>query len=240
METEGEPICRRCRSLPVELPARRARSSSLMRRRRLSEPAPLLPHSWREEKEVELSPLRFKASPKQEEEEEFSEQGQSTPTGQGLQGAGIDVDLQAGMFQKMPMPELAMELLGLLTINLVLQPGVVFADWKKWLWAVLMAKILARLWGYLVSPMLLQTARRRHSAALLIEQTMTPGHYTHRRRLILWLRKTLAKEASHLLLWLASTMWVWMVALAVMQPEARQMFKAKFNWAPLAMMLHRF
>jgi hypothetical protein len=91
-------------------------------------------------------------SPKQDEAEEFLEQGQS-PTNQGqtpiplfpMQGAGIDVDLQAGMFRKMPMLELATELLGLLTINLVLAPGVVFAGLKKWLLAMLVAKALARL-----------------------------------------------------------------------------------------------
>jgi hypothetical protein len=143
------------------------------------------------------------------------------------------------MLKRLPMLELATELLGLLTINLVLPPGVVFTGLKKWLWAMLVAEMLARLWGYLVSPILLQTVHRRLIAARLIEQTMIPGRYTRRRRLTLWLRKTLNKEVSHLLLWLASTMWVWMAVLALMQPEARQMFKAKFNWAPLAMMLHK-
>jgi hypothetical protein len=67
----------------ANLPARRARSSSPLRSRWLSEPGPVLPHSSREEEDLELSPLRFKESPKQEEEEEFSVQDQSTPTNQG-------------------------------------------------------------------------------------------------------------------------------------------------------------
>jgi hypothetical protein len=153
METMETPICRRCRSLLAELPAHRARSSSPLRSRRLSEPAPLLPHNWRKEEHLELSPLRSRASLKQEEAKEFLVQGQSSPTYQDqtpiplfpLQGAGIDVDLQAGMFRKMPMLELATELLGLLSINLVLAPGVVFAGLKKWLLAMLVAKALARL-----------------------------------------------------------------------------------------------
>jgi hypothetical protein len=107
-----------------------------------------------------------------------------------------------------PILELATELLGLLTINLVLQPGIDFTSLKKWLWAALVAEILARLWAYLVSPILVRIAHRRLSAARQIEQTMILGHFTLRRRLRLWLRKTLAMEASHLLLWLASTMWV--------------------------------
>jgi hypothetical protein len=163
---------------------------------------------WTEEKEVELSPLLFKPRPNQETEKEYSEQGQATSPSQipTPVGAGLDVDLQVGMFWKMPVLELAMELLDLLTINLVLPPGAAFANPKRWLWEALVAEVLARLWGYLVSQVLVQIARHRHSAALMMGQDMTHGNYTHRRRLNLWLHKTLSMEASHLLLWLASTM----------------------------------
>jgi hypothetical protein len=107
-----------------------------------------LAHSWRKEEVLELSPVRLKPSPTREAEEESLEQGQASPTNQGqiptplfpLQGAGIDVDLQDGMLKRMPMLELATELLGLLTINLVLPPGVVFIGLKKWLWAMLVER----------------------------------------------------------------------------------------------------
>jgi hypothetical protein len=131
------------------------------------EPGSSMETGWTEEKEVELSPLLFKPRPNQETEKEYSEQGQATSPSQipTPVGAGLDVDLQVGMFWKMPVLELAMELLDLLTINLVLPPGAAFANPKKWLWAALMAEVLARLWGYWVSPVLVRIAHRRHSAA---------------------------------------------------------------------------
>jgi hypothetical protein len=36
-------------------------------------------------------------------------------------------------------------------------------------------------------------------------------------------------EVSRLLHWLASTMWIWMLVMAIMKKEVRQMFKANFN-----------
>lgn len=152
---------------------RKAKSCSPRCRRWLSEPAPSLMWGGLEEEEMELSLPLFQPSPNQEEEAASLEHGQATPPGQLptpiplflLQGAGLDVDLQDGILRRMPVLKLATELLGLLIINLVLPPGAAFANPKKWLWAALMAEVLARLWGYWVSPVLVRIAHRRHSAA---------------------------------------------------------------------------
>jgi hypothetical protein len=59
-----------------------------------------------------------------------------------MQGVGLDVDLRDGIFQRMLQLELATELLGLLTINPVLQPGAVLLNPMSWLWSVLMEEVV--------------------------------------------------------------------------------------------------
>jgi hypothetical protein len=67
------------------------------------------------------------------------------------QGAGLDVNLQAGMFQRLPLVEIATkQYKGILTINLVLPHGTVLAEPAKWIWAALLIEVIARMWGFLV------------------------------------------------------------------------------------------
>jgi hypothetical protein len=106
------------------------------------------------------------------------------------------------MFRRLPLLEIAIELYsGSLTINLVLPPGTVFADLKKWIWAAVLAEILARIWSFLVLTELHQYAHRLLSAMQLMERNMTHGPSAHHHQLIQWLRKTLILELSHLLAW---------------------------------------
>jgi hypothetical protein len=106
------------------------------------------------------------------------------------------------MFRRLPLLEIATELYkGSLTINLVLPPGTVSADLKKWIWAIVLVEILARIWAFLVLSELHQYAHHLLSAMQLMERNMTHGPSTHHRQLIQWLRKTLVLELSHLLAW---------------------------------------
>jgi hypothetical protein len=89
----------------------------------------------REEDGSPLLPLRA-ALPVMVLDQESLEQNRRTTPYQGqtpnpifqLQGVGLDIDLRDGIFQNMPQLELEIELLGLLTINLVLQPG--YDQWQ--------------------------------------------------------------------------------------------------------------
>jgi hypothetical protein len=240
MDKVTEPICQHCQSLPSATLKRRTKS--LSPRCHFSDPAQRRP-SWRE-KELEEASL---TTHKQETAYSAPDHSKEPPSAQvsapifPMQGAGIDVDLQAGMFKKLPLVEIATDLYkGLLTINLVLPPGTVFADPKKWIWAALLAEIVARLWGFLMSPELLWYAHRLQAVVHMKERNMTRGHSARLRQITQWTHRILVLEFYHPLEWLASTMWVWMLCMAIIQPEMRQMFKAKINWAPIAALLHKF
>jgi hypothetical protein len=76
---------------------------------------------------------------------------------------------------------------------------------------------------------ILQIAHLLLSVVHQLDMIMTRGHFTRRRHLALRFRRALAMEVSRLLHWLASTMWIWMLVMAIMKKEVRQMFKANFN-----------
>jgi hypothetical protein len=240
MDREVEKICRRCQSL---LPASLKRHTRpLSPRHRHSDPKQTRSF-WKEYETTEPSPSTRKQATASSALDPSKEQSSTQVSAQTfpLQGTGIDVDLQAGMFKRLQLVEIATELYkGLLTINLVLPPGTVFTEPKKWIWAALLAEIMVRLWGFLMSPELLRYAHRLQSAVHLKERNMTHGHSARLRQIIQWTLRTLVMELSHLLEWLASTMWVWMLCMAIIQPEICQMFKAKINWAPIVVLLHKF